>query len=127
MKTEWQILLVALGGALGSLGRFGINRLIDHFFKMPLPLATLIANVIGCFLVGVLIGSGKGESNEAARLGFGVGFLGALTTFSTFGAETIHHASEGQWAAAIGNVSANLIIGLAAVSFGIAIGRRLLA
>ena len=122
MKTEWQIFLVALGGALGSLGRFGINRLIDHFLKIPLPFATLTANVIGCFLIGVLIGSGKGESNGAARLGFGVGFLGALTTFSTFGAETIHHANEGQWAAAIGNVSANMIIGLAAVVIGIARG-----
>ena len=124
MKTEWQILLVALGGALGAIGRFGINEILTAVFKLPFPLGTLVANVVGCFLIGVLIGSGIGETSRSARLGFGVGFLGALTTFSTFGAETIQHASDGRWSLAIGNVSANLTLGLAAVMLGIATGKR---
>ena len=127
MKTEWQILAVALGGAMGALGRFGINRLVDVLFKNPFPLGTLVANVIGCFLIGVLIGSGKGETNEVAKMGLGIGFLGAFTTFSTFGAETIQHANDGQWALAVGNVSTNLIFGFAAVLLGIATGKKLFA
>ncbi len=127
MKTEWQILLVALGGALGAIGRFGINEILATVFKNPFPLGTLIANVTGCFLIGVLMGSGMSENSRSARLGFGVGFLGGLTTFSTFGAETIQHANDGQWSLAIGNVSANLILGLVAVMLGIATGKKLFA
>ena len=125
MKTEWQILFVALGGALGALSRYGISQFIARVSQHPFPLGTLIANVVGCFLIGVLIGSGTQDHNHTVRLGIGVGFLGALTTFSTFGAETIKHIQSDEWALAIGNVSANLILGLLAVALGIAAGKKL--
>ena len=84
-----------------------------------------MANVTGCFLIGCLLGSGRADANEASRLGIGIGFIGALTTFSTFGAETIQHANEGQWLLAISNVFANLVLGFAAVLVGIAAGKKL--
>ena len=117
-------LLVGAGGFVGAICRYGIAQLSRFAWATSFPVGTLIANLLGCFLIGILIGSGRAETNHSLRLSFGVGFLGALTTFSTFSAETINHAqSGGVWHAAL-NVAANLIIGLLAVVVGIAIGQR---
>ena len=124
MKPEWQILAVGIGGALGALSRFGIHLLMNRLLGASFPVGTLISNVTGCFLIGVLIGSGKAESNQVALFGFGVGFLGGLTTFSTFAAETIQHVHEGQWSIALANVATNLIIGFVAVVLGMAAGTK---
>ena len=131
MKPAIEILLVSIGGAVGAAMRFGISRAADTYLKLAFPTAifpvgTLIANVLGCFLIGMLVGSGAGEKSETFRLWFGVGMLGALTTFSTFGAETIKCASDGQWASAIASVAANLVVGLAAVLAGISLAKRFL-
>lgn len=118
-------LLVGAGGFAGAICRFGIAHVSRWVWATSFPLGTLIANLAGCFLIGILIGSGKADSNQNLRLSFGVGFLGALTTFSTFGAETIHHAQHGAaWIAGL-NVAVNLVGGLVAVIAGIALGQRL--
>lgn len=124
MKPGIEILLVSIGGAVGAAMRFGISRAADSYLKFAFPVGTLLANVLGCFLIGLLVGSGAGEKSESFRLWFGVGMLGALTTFSTFGAETIKCATDGQWASAIGNVAANLVVGMSAVLAGISIAKR---
>ena len=116
--------LVALGGALGASSRYGVSKLIDFYCKTSLPLATLVVNVSGCLLIGLLLGSGLDDRGHPARIFFGIGFLGALTTFSTFGEETIRHVREGDWWIALINVLANLVICLAAVVAGIALGKR---
>ena len=125
MKIEWHCLWIAIGGALGALGRYGIGRSMSRFFEHPFPVGTLFANVSGCLFIGVMLGSGIFDKSTPARMGIGVGFLGALTTFSTFGAETIQHLEQQQWGWAIVNVIANLVLGLTAVSIGLLIGRRL--
>lgn len=118
-------LLVGAGGFAGAICRFVIAHVSRLTWATSFPLGTLIANLAGCFLIGVLIGSGKADANHHLRLSFGVGFLGALTTFSTFGAETIHHAQHGGvWIAGL-NVAVNLVGGLLAVVMGIALGQRL--
>lgn len=118
-------LLVGAGGFAGAICRFGIAHSSRFLGATSFPLGTLIANVAGCFLIGILIGSGKADTHQNLRLSFGVGFLGALTTFSTFGAETIQHAQSGApWIAGL-NVAVNLIGGLLAVVAGIALGQRL--
>ena len=118
-------LLVGVGGFAGAVCRFAIAHASRWVWATSFPLGTLIANLAGCFLIGVLIGSGKADANENLRLSFGVGFLGALTTFSTFGAETIQHAqNSAAWIAGL-NVAVNLVGGLAAVMAGIALGQRL--
>jgi len=118
-------LLVGAGGFAGAICRFGIAHWSRLAWATSFPVGTLIANLIGCFLIGVLIGSGKADTNHHLRLSFGVGFLGALTTFSTFGAETMHHAQNGAaWLAGL-NVAVNLVGGLLAVVAGIALGQRL--
>ncbi|MDA7928389.1 CrcB family protein, partial [Mariniblastus sp.] len=65
------------------------------------------------------------EKSEPIRLGFGIGFLGALTTFSTFGAETIGHVNEGNLIVAFGNVAINVLLGLIFVFLGILAGRKM--
>ena len=125
MKIELQLFFVALGGALGALGRFAISMFALRYLKHSFPMGTLIANVLGCFLIGMMIGSGAHLKHHQIRLGIGVGLLGSLTTFSTFGAETVNHVHNGQWLMAIGNISANLILGLVAVVAGMAMGKKL--
>ena len=117
-------LLVGVGGFAGAICRYGIAQLSRFAWTSSFPIGTLIANLLGCFLIGVLIGSGRAESNNSLKLSFGIGFLGALTTFSTFSAETISQAqSGGVWPAAL-NIAANLIAGLIAVVIGIAVGQK---
>ena len=125
MRTELELLLIGIGGAIGAISRFGVAEMAKRFSSGPFPFGTLIANLAGCFLIGILLGSGQAEKSEPLRLGVGVGFLGALTTFSTFGAETISNAQDGNWAVAIGNVSANLVLGLACVALGMIVAKKL--
>ncbi len=123
----FDITIVGFGGGFGAICRFAIASGCQRIFAIPAPVGTLIANVAGCFFIGLLIGSGKAEQSETARLLLGVGFLGGLTTFSTFGAETVAHLHQGQYLAAGGNVAMNLVLGLLAVAFGMALGKKLSA
>ncbi len=117
-------LLVSVGGFFGALCRFGIAGLATRVFATPFPLGTLIANISGCFLIGLLIGSGAGEKSRHLKLAFGLGFLGALTTFSTFGAETVVQAREGSTMIAASNVILNVLLGISAVVAGIWLGSQ---
>jgi CrcB protein len=132
MKPIVEFSLIAMGGALGAMTRYAIHLWADQTFKenalvSSLPVGTFIANVAGCFLIGLLIGSGRSELSRHLRLFAGIGFLGALTTFSTFGTETVKSLEEGSWAIATCNVLANVCFGLAAVMFGLWLGRKMVS
>ena len=124
MKAIQELLLVGCGGMFGAIARYGIALLATGWFQIRFPLGTLLANVLGCFLIGLLIGSGVGESNPKAKLFLGVGFLGSLTTFSTFSAETIQSTTNGFPVTSVANVVANLALGFIAVVIGIAIAKK---
>lgn len=85
------LLAVAVGGALGASVRFGVNQLVVQVFNMPVFWATLLVNVVGCFLMGKAFTFfiDNQQIGEASRLFVTVGFLGALTTWSTFSMETV--------------------------------------
>ncbi len=85
------LLAVALGGALGASLRYGVNQLVAQAFGFPLFWATLLVNVLGCFLMGKAFNyfSNQVEVGELTRLFVTVGLLGALTTWSTFSMETV--------------------------------------
>lgn len=130
MSTFWQILLVGCGGALGALTRFGINESVTWWrgeaaLNSGLPIATLSANLIGCFLIGLLLGSDVGENYPSARYGLGVGFLGSLTTFSTFSAESIEQIQSGQSLPAMIYIGTSIVLGLLLVFAGMSIAKRL--
>lgn len=120
-------LAVALGGALGSVARHGMNHLLHSRWPfVRFPAATLVVNVGGCFVIGLLAGLLASE-----RLAFRfywrefvfVGILGGFTTFSTFGLDTLTLARTGAMGAALLNVAAQVGVGLFAVYAGFLLGR----
>jgi CrcB protein len=106
------LVLVMLGGAVGAVGRFLVDRALSG--RSAVPLGTLAVNVAGSFLLGVLSAVAPAVSPAVATL-VGVGFCGALTTWSTFAFQTLDLGSR-WWAAA--NVTATLVLGLGAALLG---------
>ena len=113
---KWfQLLSVGFGGALGAMCRFGISYAIAQRSASLFPWGTLAANVAGCFLLGALYEAGSWIAiDPELRFTIAVGFLGALTTFSTFTLETLNLVRDKEWGMAVLNVGANGVIGIAA-------------
>lgn len=123
MWMQW--LAVAVGGALGAMGRYGLGLLAIRLWGAGFPYGVLIANVLGSFAIGVIsvLLLERGEDWVLPRLLLITGMLGAFTTFSSFSLDTIHLLSSGQWKAAAANVVLNLVLCLSATFAGIAIAR----
>lgn len=108
------IVLISLGAAAGALLRWWFGILLNPIFP-TIPLGTLTANLVGGFLMGVLMAILRDYSllPEALRLAIATGFLGGLTTFSTFSAETVTLLSHQQylWSAVmiIGHVAGSIL------------------
>lgn len=117
------LLLIAVGGAAGALLRYGVSEWVTAP-RGGFPLATLLANVTGAFLLGgaslLLV---RLEVSAAVRLGLTVGVLGAYTTFSTFSVETLDLVSDGQWRTAALYVVASVAGALAAAWAGQSLAR----
>jgi CrcB protein len=115
---------VALGGALGSVARYGCTGLLVRFAGAGIPWTTLLVNVSGSFVIGVLAAlvtaDGRPLVAGDARAFLMVGVLGGFTTFSSFSIETLTLARAGAWAAAGGNVVASVVLCLGAVWLGYA-------
>jgi CrcB protein len=92
-------LLVGLGGAIGSMARFGVGSLVGRLLPMPFPLATLIVNIVGSVAMGLFVGVMARllpAWQEEARLLVAVGVLGGFTTFSSFSLDTIALIERGE-------------------------------
>ena len=121
-----KILLVMAGGSIGALSRYGVSLLAAQLFGTKFPWGTLIVNLSGCFLIGLsfaLAERGLSIMNPSMRLFFVTGYLGALTTFSTFGLETVNAMRAGTHLAAMANILSNNVIGGALVFLGMMVGR----
>lgn len=117
-------LLVGLGSLTGGSARYFITRLIGT--AGHLPLATLLVNVSGSFVLGLLAGliSLKSPAHaDALRLALGVGFCGGFTTFSTFALENVSLLDDGRWPAALAYTAVSLVLGLLAVRLGLLAAR----
>jgi CrcB protein len=119
MRSEW--IAVGLGGALGSLARHGVNNLVARRLGNVAPNATLIVNLVGCAVIGLLAGLlavGRLHLTPTARVFVFVGILGGFTTFSSFGLDTFALARTGRLGAAFWNVAIQVVVGLLAVAGG---------
>ena len=119
------VVLVLMGGAFGALARYELGNIIGMRWNHGFPLGTFLINVSGCFLLGIInvFVLEKTILSPEWRIGLGVGFMGAFTTFSTFSYEAISLMEEGSYLLAIGYVSFSVIIGLLAAYFGIFLAR----
>ncbi len=112
------LLLVAAGGAVGSMARYQIGAwVLARTETWQFPLGTFIVNVMGCLIAGALIGWAEYRNflTLELRLLLFTGFLGGFTTFSAFGVETVALLERGEWGIAGGYVLASALCGIAAL------------
>lgn len=115
------VLLVALGGAIGSVARFKLSGWVLH--QTPgwrFPAGTLAVNVIGCFIAGLLAGFAVKQDffTPDARVFLFTGLLGGFTTFSAFGLETLLLLKRGEAGVAMANIVLSVVVGLAVAWLG---------
>jgi fluoride exporter len=122
-------LWVAIGGALGSVGRFWLNGLIAARFGETFPWGTMVVNITGSFLIGffaTLTGTdGRIFAPTSVRTFFMVGVCGGYTTFSSFSLQTLNLANDGEWLYAVGNILLSVVLCLAGVWLGFLLANQL--
>ena len=123
-----KLIMIMFGGGLGALCRYGIAITAGKYFGARLPLGTFIANCVGCFLIGIAFALADRTQvlSPHARLFFMTGFLGALTTFSTYALETFQAVRNGSGLIAVLNFTANNFGGILLVFIGIRLTQLLL-
>lgn len=106
------ILFVAIFGAIGCLSRYFISRWVHNTFGIGFPYGTFIVNILGAFLIGLIMEYSLETEiiSPDLRIGLTIGFLGGLTTFSTFSYETFRLIEGGEVLSALINISASVLI-----------------
>ncbi len=118
------LVAIMFGGALGAAARYGAAGWIQRQSGARFPWGTLLVNLAACFLLGFLAGRWERSTAPAAwRLMWGVGFLGAFSTYSTFALETTHLIRDGWWSGVGTYLALHLVVGVAAVFLGMAASR----
>ena len=120
-------LAAALGGALGALARWALGQALPAG-PGEWPTATLLVNLTGCLLIGVLLAVPAVRASDSPWLRpfLATGVLGGWTTYSTFAVDTVLLAGAGAWAAAAGYVAASVLGGVLAVAAGLVLTRAAL-
>jgi CrcB protein len=115
------IVLVFVGGGLGSVSRYVIGQWAASQFGVGFPYGTLIVNLVGCFALGAVVQLAiAGSWHSDVRAAIAAGFLGGFTTYSSFNQETITLFTSGAAGAAAANIAITLAGGLAAGLLGAA-------
>ena len=120
-------LLIAVGGALGSVSRYACSVFVTQRLGQSFPWGTLVVNVVGSFAIGVLaavIAAPQRAGSQIIRDFMMVGFLGGFTTFSAFSLQTLQLMRDGKVAVALINVVASVLVCLIAVWLGFSLVPR---
>lgn len=112
-------LLVVLGAAVGAPLRYLTDRLTKSLLGPGFPWGTFVVNVVGSLVLGVVVGAAAPPAMVAL---VGTGFCGALTTYSTFGYETVQLGARGSRLLAVLNATGSVLAGLGAAGLGLAVG-----
>lgn len=118
-------LLITLGGAIGTLLRYLTSLLAAHWLGTEFPYGTLIANLSGAFIIGLVqqLGAEALVIPDNARLFLTTGIMGGLTTYSTFSYETVRLMEAGAWSQAWINIFVTTVISLSLCFLGMGVGR----
>ena len=122
-----QVMAIAIGGAVGSVLRYWLSTWVYALAGRGFPYGTLVVNVLGCLVMGVLfvlLVERMGE-NSLLRAGLLIGVLGGFTTFSTFSIETFNLIEQGAWLRAVTNSVASLVLCIGATWGGVIIARQI--
>ena len=116
-----RILLVGAGGFLGSIARYVMVKLVDARLSQSFPFGTFTVNVLGCFLIGLIIGIVGRHANgsDAWRVFLGVGFCGGFTTFSAFALENHNLLIDRLLSTAVLYMVVSVLAGIVAVFLGL--------
>jgi CrcB protein len=122
-----ELVLIFLGGGIGSVMRFSLGKWISSFHSHHFPYGTLFVNVLACFVLGTLVGVADHKQiiSPNARLFWTVGFCGGFSTFSTFSSETMTLIQTGFPFSSVVYVLASLLLCLAATYLGLNLGEHI--
>lgn len=115
------IIFVGLGGGLGSIFRYLTSLVVTKYFQTTFPLATFTANILGCLIIGVLLGLFERQqlTNPDLKFLFITGFCGGYTTFSAFASENINLFQSGNPLTAFLYIASSILVSLFAVWLGL--------
>ena len=122
-----EVLLVALGGALGSVARWGLTGAVQRWTGSLLPWGTFAVNALGSLAIGFVaaLALERALVSPATRLFIVTGLLGGFTTFSALSYETFALMRDGQWLAAVGYALGSVAVGVTAAVAGYGIALRI--
>ncbi len=108
------LFIIGMGGMLGSIARYLTSQMFNRYLSNPLPLGTLMVNVIGAFLIGLIIGLGERYRwfTEPWHFFLAIGFCGSFTTYSTFAYENYSLIKEGHFSTLIFYITISLVAGI---------------
>ncbi len=122
-----KLLLIGLAGFIGTLSRYWLSGVVARRYGETFPMGTLLVNLIGCFMVGLLfyLLQERFLVNQTVRTVILIGFLGGFTTFSSFGLQTFTLLQDGEFGLAALNILGANVIGLVLVWAGYTLARIL--
>ncbi len=122
------VMYVALGGALGAVGRYGVMSAMTSFAGIGFPYGTLTVNIVGSFILGAFIevSALAWSPSPELRTMIVIGILGAFTTFSTFSLDVVTMMTRGETGAALIYVATSVVLSIGALWAGMAITKVLL-
>jgi fluoride exporter len=119
------VLLIAIGGAIGSICRYVLASIVLRLTQSIFPAGTAAVNVLGCVIFGVIVGAAEQRVALSAgtRAFLLVGVLGGFTTFSTYAFDSVLLMRDGQWSLALWNMIGQVVVGTAALWGGMMLAR----